>query len=128
VTAGIGIAGVDGSRPRRLLRTIGGVERLLRSGRAGPVAGGLGRSLNIEPIITISCRGDDRSGAPHAEADRRSAPLAALLAAARVARTGPRRAALSAITPVIAAHGGIEPSGVCCQIADGTNACRMRYD
>jgi fatty acid-binding protein DegV len=105
VTAGIGIAGVDGSRPRRLLRTIGGVEPLLRSGRAGQVAGGLGRRLNIEPIITISCRGDDRSAVAHH-----------------------RRAAPSAITPVIAGHGGIGRSGVCCQIADGTNACRVRYD
>jgi len=62
VTAGIGIASVDGSRPRRSLRPVAGLERLLGSGRVEPVAGGLGPKLNIEPIITISCRGHDRPG------------------------------------------------------------------
>jgi fatty acid-binding protein DegV len=105
VTSGIGIAGVDGSRPRPSPRTVAGLERLLRSGRAAPVAGSFGPKLNIEPIITISCRGHDRSGfARH------------------------RRAAARAIIRVVAAHTGIGASGLCCQVADGTNAGRVRYD
>jgi len=107
VTAGIGIASVDGSRPRRSLRPVAGLERLLGSGRVEPVAGGLGPKLNIEPIITLSCRGHDRPG---------------------VAGHRPE-ARIGARLWVIAAHTGIRASGlVSPRIANGTNACRMCYD
>jgi fatty acid-binding protein DegV len=48
VTAGIGIAYIDGPRLRR---------RLPRSGRVGRLAAWLGSRLNIKPILSISVEG-----------------------------------------------------------------------
>jgi hypothetical protein len=82
VTSGIGIACVDGPRPRRSLLTVAGLERLLRSKWVGAVAGWLGPRLNIEPIITISVEGPID---PAARTRRAAAALAVWGASGRVA-------------------------------------------
>jgi hypothetical protein len=104
VTPRISIASVDGSRPRRSLRA---------------VAGWLGPRLNNEPTIAISVEGTIDPGA------RTPGPAAA-----------PRRWPTPSggpVSPSSAPASGDRsvPRGtwrLLCQVADGTNTCRVRYD
>ncbi|HVH10569.1 MAG TPA: DegV family protein [Gemmatimonadales bacterium] len=147
MTAGIGLAYLDGPRLRRSL--------LLRSGRVGRLAAWLGSHLNIEPILSISQEGTvvpvarmrgraaarrgllaqlDRALA-HSSGEVRLAVahadlpgFAEELAAELVACYHPKACVVAPITPVIAAHAGLGAWGVCYQVEDGTNAPRARYD
>lgn len=122
------------------------LERLIRSGRIGRVAGWLGTRLKVKPIMTLS---QDGTVDPVARVRGREAARAKILAlldrvlsrrpaALRLGvvhadipefaealrlelkeRYAPKETLLSPITPVLAAHTGIGAWGVFYQIEDG---------
>ena len=127
--------------------TADNLERLIRSGRVGRLAGWLGTKLNVKPIIALTRdgRADPVSRARGREAartrilhllDRVLTPRPALLRLgvahgdipdfARELRDelqrryAPKELFVSPITPVIAAHAGIGAWGVFYQVEDGT--------
>ncbi len=127
--------------------TADNLERLIRSGRVGRLAGWLGTKLNVKPIIALT---RDGRAEPVARARGREAarvrilrlldtvltPRPALLRlgvahgdipefAAELRdelqrRYAPKELVVSPITPVIAAHAGIGAWGVFYQVEDGT--------
>jgi DegV family protein with EDD domain len=127
--------------------TADNLERLIRSGRVGRLAGWLGTKLNVKPIIALT---RDGRAEPVARARGREAartrilhlldavltPRPALLRlgvahgdipefAAELRdelqrRYAPKELFVSPITPVIAAHAGIGAWGVFYQVEDGT--------
>lgn len=126
--------------------TVATLERLLRSGRVGRVAGWLGSRLNIKPILSISVEGlvepvartrgtaaarrrlldrldEALAGRPRelrlgvAHAD--VPDFAAVIAAELVTRYHPKTCVVAPITPVIAAHAGVGAWGVFYQVEDG---------
>ncbi len=127
--------------------TADNLERLIRSGRVGRLAGWLGTKLNVKPIIALTQdgRAEPVSRARGREAartrilhllDQALTPRPALLrlgvahgdipdfaAALRDElqwRYDPKELVVSPITPVIAAHAGIGAWGVFYQVEDGT--------
>ncbi|HEY6809212.1 MAG TPA: DegV family protein [Gemmatimonadales bacterium] len=131
------------------------LERLIRSGRIGRVAGWLGKRLNVKPIMTISADGtvDPAARVRGREAarvrmlellDRALTPrprdlrlgvihadiptFAEGLRRELVERFHPRQILVSPITPVLAAHTGIGAWGIFFQVDDGTNPGGTRYD
>ena len=127
--------------------TADNLERLIRSGRVGRLAGWLGTKLNVKPIIALTRdgRADPVSRARGREAarvrilhllDQVLTPRPALLRlgvahgdipefAAELRdelqrRYAPKELLVSPITPVIAAHAGIGAWGVFYQVEDGT--------
>jgi len=131
------------------------LERLIRSGRIGRVAGWLGTRLKVKPIMTLTPDGVvDPVGRARGRDAARTKVLAlldrALAAGPRELRLGvvhadiprfaetlredlvrryrPKEALLSPITPVLAAHTGIGAWGVFYQIEDGTNAGTAGYE
>jgi len=126
--------------------TVATLDRLLRSGRVGRVAGWLGSKLNIKPIMSISVEGivepvartrgktaarrrlldrlaDALAGTPRelrlgvAHAD--IPDFAAEVAAELTVRHHPKTCLVAPITPVIAAHAGVGAWGVFYQVEDG---------
>ena len=127
--------------------TADNLERLIRSGRVGRLAGWLGTKLNVKPIIALTRAGraEPVSRARGREAarvrilhllDTLLTPRPALLRlgvahgdipefAAELRdelqrRYAPKEMLVSPITPVIAAHAGIGAWGVFYQVEDGT--------
>jgi DegV family protein with EDD domain len=127
--------------------TADNLERLIRSGRVGRLAGWLGTKLNVKPIIALTRdgRAEPVSRARGREAarvrilhllDTVLTPRPALLRlgvahgdipefAAELRdelqrRYAPKEMLVSPITPVIAAHAGIGAWGVFYQVEDGT--------
>jgi DegV family protein with EDD domain len=135
--------------------TVDNLERLIRSGRIGRVAGWLGKRLNVKPIMTITADGTvdpaarvrgreaarrrmlellDRALTPRPQALRLGVIHADIPAFAEslrrelLERYHPTQILVSPITPVLAAHTGIGAWGIFYQIDDGTNAGGTRYD
>ena len=128
--------------------TVDNLERLIRSGRIGRVAGWLGTRLKVKPIMSLSADGTvDPVGRVRGREAARAKVLALLdrvlarrptalrlgvvhadipefaeaLRQELIARYAPKEALLSPITPVLAAHTGIGAWGVFYQIEDSGN-------
>jgi DegV family protein with EDD domain len=131
------------------------LERLIRSGRIGRVAGWLGKRLNVKPIMTISTEGTvdpaarvrgkeaarrrmlellDRALTPRPQALRLGVIHADIPAFAEslrrelVERYHPKQILVSPITPVLAAHTGLGAWGIFYLVDVGTNPGGTRYD